>query len=247
MHVDDERLERLLDGELAPADEATTRAHLAGCDECTRRFRTIEREAERTAALLHELDRPAPEVDFGAIARRAAAHGPRIPRWAAGVALVLGVTGVAYALPGSPLPHWVGALSEWASGRLHPHGPVTTDIANPDRSVAGIAVPPGQALLILFRESNAGGEMLVDLTSGTEVEVRAPRGAATFTSGEDRLVVEDRGLRATYEIDIPITAPRVEIRVGDARVFLKEGPRVTTALPSGSAAPYRLQIAATPR
>jgi len=244
VHLDEERLQRLLHGELAGTDETEARAHLAGCDECSLRLAAASREEENVGALLCELDRPAPRSDFGAIARRADARSPRIPRWAAGVALVLGLAGAAYALPGSPLPRWIHAAVEWASGRPNPLSPGAGSLPPSDPSFAGIAVPPGEGFVILFHTPNTSGEMLVRLTEGAEVEIRAPRGAATFTTGESQLVVDGRGLPTTYEIEIPLTAPKVEIFVGEKRVFLKDGSRVTTALPSESAAPYRLPIAA---
>lgn len=247
MHVDEERLQRLLHGELARADEAEAQAHLAACDECSRRFAAAAREEESVGALLRELDRPAPHLALGAIARRAGTRSPLIPRWAAGFAIVLGLAGAAYALPGSPLPRLVDAVVEWAKGRPDPLSPGAGSLPLPDASFAGIAVPPGARFRILFQTPNTRGEMLVRLTGGAEVEIRAARGAATFTTGESQLVVDGRGLPATYEIEIPLTAPRVEILVGEDRVFLKEGSRVTTALGSGSTAPYRLQIAAPTR
>jgi hypothetical protein len=242
VHVDEERIQRLLHGELGRADEAAVRAHLAGCEECSRRLAAMTRDEERVGSLLRALDRPAPRVDVGAIARLADARSPRIPRWAAGVVLVLGLAGVAYALPGSPLPRLVDAVVEWAKGRQDPLSPGAGDAVPPSSSAAGIAVSPGERFTILFQTPNARGEILVRLTPGSEVEIRAPRGAATFTAGENQLVVDGRGIPTAYEIDVPATATRVEILAGKDRVFLKEGSRVTTSLPPGAVPPYRLAI-----
>lgn len=242
MHLDEERLQRLLHGEFSSTEEKRAREHLTDCGECSRRFRAMEREEKAVGELLGSLDRPAPRVDFSAIARRGEARSPSMARWAAGLALVLGLTGVAYALPGSPLPRWVDAVVEWASGRQDPSLPAGASLESPDSSFAGIAVPPGNDLLILFTSTNAKGHLLVTLTESADVEIRAPRGAATFTSGEDRLLVGDQGSAATYEIRIPHTAPRVEILVGENRVFLKEGSRVTTAASTGGSAPYLLPM-----
>jgi hypothetical protein len=246
VHVDEERLQRLLHGELGRTDEAEARAHLADCEECSRRLAAMTRDEERVDSLLRVLDRPAPRVDVRAIARRADARRPWIPRWAAGVVLVLGLAGVAYALPGSPLPRLVDAVVEWAKGRRDPLSPGAGGPVPPNSSAAGIAVSPGERFTILFQTPNARGEILVRLTQAAEIEVRAPRDVATFTAGESQLVVDGRGISATYEIDVPLTAPRIEIRAGEDRIFLKEGSRVTTSLPPGSAPPYRLAIP-TPR
>ena len=243
MHVDDERIQRLLHGELAPAQEKLAREHLAECEDCEWRYAAMKEEEKEVDALLRHLDRPAPRVDIGAIARRAEARRPRLAQWAAGFALVLGLAGVAYALPGSPVPLWIDAVVGWVSGRENPLSPAGTPLELPDRSFAGIAVPPGQRLNILFTSPNANGRIVVSLTDDADVQVRSPHGAATFTAGEDLLVVEDRGHAATYEVLIPSTAPRVEIRVGERQLFLKEGTRITTAATAGRSAPYLLPMA----
>jgi len=97
----------------------------------------------------------------------------------------------------------------------------------PDPGVAGIAVAPGRALVILFTSPQVEGQAQVSLTDGTEVVVRAPSGTATFTADVDRLVIDNPGSRATFEIQIPRAAPWVEIRVQGVPIFLKEGSRVT--------------------
>lgn len=243
MHLDEERLQRLIHGELPSAEEKIAREHASSCGDCSRRLEEIEREERAVDSLLRELDDPAPRLDAGAIARRAEARRPRLLRWAAGVALVLGVGGVAYALPGSPLPRWIGAIVEWTGGAGAPLSPTVTSPEPADRSPAGIAVAPGEDLLILFRTGNARGRVLVTLTERADVEIHAPHGAATFTVGETRLVVNDEGLATTYEIGIPATAPRIEIRVGERRIFLKEGSRITSIGSSGGSPPYLLPLA----
>lgn len=83
----------------------------------------------------------------------------------------------------------------------------------------------------------------MSLVAGPEVAVRGPVGAATFTSDVDRLVIDNRGSAASFEIAIPATAPRVEIRVGADRIFLKDGARVTTAGSARGRAPFLLPLA----
>jgi hypothetical protein len=73
-----------------------------------------------------------------------------------------------------------------------------------------------------------------------EVVVHAPAGGASFTSGDARLLVQSSGASDTFTIEIPRNAPRVEIRVQERTVFLKDRDRVST---SGSADPagiYRI-------
>lgn len=219
MHLDEEQIRRLVHGELAPPMEASARAHLTGCAGCRGRVAVARRAEDEVHALLRHLDHAPPRIDAHAVVARASAHRFGWTRWAAGIVLALGVAGAAYAAPGSPLPAWVQAVAQWMGG-----GPAQSP--DPEGGVAGIAVAPGRELLILFTSFQTEGQAQVSLTDGVEVVVRASSGAAVFTSGVDRLVIDNGGSTATFGIEIPRAAPRVEIRVGDARVFLKEGSRV---------------------
>ena len=61
-HPDDGVLQELLDGELAPADEAVVRAHIAGCAPCTTalaELKAIQAEADTIVSRL-DLDPPLP-------------------------------------------------------------------------------------------------------------------------------------------------------------------------------------------
>lgn len=241
MHPDEEQIERLRNGELSPAAEKSAREHLAACEDCRRRATEAEREEAEVHSLLRHVDQPAPRVDADAVAARARSHGFELSR-AAAVLLAVGIAGAAYAVPGSPLRAWVKAVVERV-GKPPDRAYVTQTTAQaPDPHVAGIAVAPGQQLLILFTSPQTEGQARVSLTDGAEVVVRAPIGAATFTSDVDRLVIDNRGSSATFEIQIPRAAPRLEIRVDEGRIFLKEGPRVTTGKSTGEQGPYLLPL-----
>lgn len=231
-HLDEEQVQRLLHGELLPPAETAARAHLTACADCRQRLTQAEREEGEIDALLRHLDHPPPAIEAGAVAARARAREFGWSRWAAGLLLTLGMAGAAYAAPGSPLPGWVAAVAEWMGGgpARSPSAPAPAPAPPPPPSTgfAGIAVAPGRALLILFTSPQAEGRALVSLTDGGEVVVRALSGTATFTSDEDRLVIDDRDSAASFEIEIPRAAPWIEIRVGRVRIFLKDGPRVTT-------------------
>jgi len=238
MHLDEDRLQRLRHGELSPAMETAARQHVAECAECRGRVAAAERDETEVFGLLRELDHPTPQIDAETVAARARGrgHGRGVSamRWAAGIVLVLGLAGAAYAAPGSPLPTWVETVVEWASGRPD-RAPA------PSPGVAGIAVAPGPRLVIVFTAPQATGQAQVSLTDGADVVVRVLSGAATFTTDVDRLVIDNQG-SATFEIQIPRTAPRVEIRVGGQRVFLKERSRVTTDTVTDMGGPYVLPL-----
>jgi len=196
--------------------------------------RRSEREQAEVFALLRRLDHPPRRIGVEAVAARARAGeaGIQWRRWAAGIVLVAGLTGVAYAMPGSPFPAWARALSEWIRGGPEMRVPDPAPMpAASDASVAGIAVPPGRSLVIVFTTPASESEARISLTDGDEVMVRAPQGAATFRSDLDRLVIDNHGPAGAFEIEIPRSAPRVEIRVSDDRIFLKEADHITPAMP----------------
>jgi len=255
MHLDEEQVQRLLHGELAPDMGPVVREHLEKCAECRARAEESRREEEETHALLSRLDEAPPGLDARAVARRARVRPLQRERhwerWAAGILVAFGVSGVSYAIPGSPVPAWVKAVvgrvggrtgrSPAAAGRSTAPEPRPTPApAPPAPSAAGIAVAPGRELVVTF--TSARGQARVSLTGGAQVEVRAPAGAAGFTSHVDRLVIDNVG-SAIFDIEIPRSARRVEIRVGDRRLLLVESGRIVGLEPSESSGPRLVPLA----
>ena len=247
MHLDEDQLQRLLHGELSPQAEKSAREHVGRCPACSRRLADAERDESEVHALLRVLDDPPPPVQAEAVAAKAeAGTGSRRRdlawlRRAAAVLLAVGIAGAAYAVPGSPVRRWVHSVVQKMSGRPEPSG-VPSAPERAEKDVSGIAVVPGQKLLILFTSPQAGGQILVSLTDGSEVQVRAPADAATFTSTADQLLIANRSSSATFEIRIPGDASWVEIRVGSDRVFLKQGALVTTSGSTNTGGSYLLRL-----
>jgi len=122
-----------------------------------------------------------------------------------------------------------------AGGSDRARGVASAPPAKGGTGVSGIAQLPGERFVILF-QAGKGGEVRIELSDDPEVQVRAPAGAATFASKSDYLLIGSRDSSAVFEIRIPRSAPWVEIRSEEEPIFLKDGPRVTTAAPrSGSA------------
>src|SRR5262245_41048540 len=67
MHLDDGRMQRLLDGELSPSEETAAREHVASCTECRERVEAMKKDAATAAELFQKLDQPEPPIDFLAI------------------------------------------------------------------------------------------------------------------------------------------------------------------------------------
>jgi anti-sigma factor RsiW len=230
MHLDEETIQRLLDGELDPAAQAAARAHLPACPGCRDRLAETEREEARMRELLGRLDGAPAAADPEAALARARGGRPEWLRRAAVVAFAVAAAGAAYALPGSPVRGWI---ARWTGGGEPP--------AVKESAASGVSVPAGERFTIRFEAAQARGAVTVTVTDRADVLVRALGGAPRFTSDPERLTVANAGSAADYEVELPRTAPQVEILVGERTVFRKLGTRVETAGPDTGGA-YRLPL-----
>jgi hypothetical protein len=108
---------------------------------------------------------------------------------------------------------------------------------------SGIALAPGSRLVIEFLAPPGGSRARVTLTEREDVVVRGPAGSATFSSEADRLLVEPRGVATTFDIEIPRSAPDVEIRAAGALILSKKGARLESATPAEPGDSYVLPLA----
>jgi hypothetical protein len=228
MHLDDERVQRLLHGELEPVGEQLVRQHLVGCEVCRALVDEARAEERSIFGLLREVDHPAPEVDPHLLLPVTRDGPPRWARRAAAVALVTVAAGAAYAAPGSPLRGLIQRVVSSAPPTQPPSDP-PRQTEKPAPSGAGIAVAPGDRLTIRFLVAR-GATATLGLTDDGEVAIRTVEGMATFSSDEDRLSVRSAG-PARFEILIPASAPSVDVVSGDAMAFRKRGDVVTDARP----------------
>lgn len=194
-------------------------------------------------ALLGTLDHPVPAISASAIADKASARRRRprpVFRWAAAAALILGVGGVALAAPGSPFRRWVEELAG------HPAAP-PPQVPTPapgGRESAGVAVAPGESFAIVLRPGAVDGVARVSFGQGPEIIVRAPSGGAGFTTEPDRLTIELRSAGDTVTVEIPRTAPRVELFLEDERLLAAASGRVATTLRPDSIGRYTFALPA---
>jgi hypothetical protein len=232
MHFDDEQVQRMLHGELDAA-AAGARAHVADCDTCRRRCEEAQREEDLVFGLLRRLDHVAPTVDATVVAARARSRALSWMRWAASVLLALAVAGAAYAAPGSPVPALVHRLTGWLAGEQP--APAAPELA-------GIVVEPSARFTIVFASELSGSTATVALTAGGSIVVRRSSGVARFTTDIDRLTVEAGEETGHYEIELPRSAPWVEILAGERRLLLKDGARIVTTAAVGTAGRYSLRL-----
>lgn len=199
-------------------------------------MRDDQRDQDDINQLLERLDHPLPAVSVEQVIARAKVRRAGWVKWAAGILLVVGLGGVAYAMPGSPVRGWIDSVVDRILGPNRPPSVmVDSGTGGGAAPAAGIAMDPGSDLRIVFTHAADSAVARVSLVDGEQVTVRAPGGAATFTADVSQLIVDNALAPASYEIGIPRNAPRVEIRVAGRRVFLKENEKLTggTAIPEG--------------
>lgn len=241
MHLDPEQLERTVHGELRP-DDGLVQDHLAECQECRLRVSEAEQDEAWIMEQLRHLDhrRPSPPIRISSGAPRRAGWS-RPQRLAAGLALTVAAAGAAYAVPGSPLSRAVHHVVSLLQGTIRPAPAALPPVAATSRSQSGIAVAPGNHFAIVFSGAVPGGSATLSLTQGDEVLVRSLDGA-NFHSDVDRLLVESKTPGAKFEVEIPRSAPSVEIRVGGRVVFRKESSRIVTSALLSKDGSYRLML-----
>jgi hypothetical protein len=214
MHLDDERIQRLLHDELGPA-EAEIRLHLESCAACRGLVDGARDEERRTFGLLSQVDHPRPAIDPRVLLAERTASDGHWGRRAAAVILGAAIAGAAYALPGSPLP---AALDRLLGTSVARHDSTSAAERGLFPAPAGIAIPAEDGLVIQLLAEGDGAVATIELTGDEEVVVRAVEGSATFTSDPGRLTVRSSGpLR--LEIHIPRAATSVEVLAGPTPVF----------------------------
>ncbi len=237
-HLDDEQLRRALHDELALAEVLVVREHTAACELCRERLSQAEREEHAVHLLLATLDHPPPRVSAASVMTRARPWPGRLVQYAAATLCIAALGGVAWAAPGSPFPLMMRRVSAWFDGApaasrapvLQTPATVAPSAPVPAPGVSGIAVTPGDRLVIRFAQTQAVGEVRVRITEGSEVLVRALAGAASFTSDAGHLDIANTGSTSDFDIAVPRGALLVEVQVQGRRLFLKRGERIISVV-----------------
>lgn len=201
--------------------------------------------------LLRHLDHPLPPLRATDVMRRVASRRWIVAARAATVLLALGLGGVGFAAPSSPLSTFVVKVTSWMRGTLA--APATRAPAAPDPSVqvmtapdpkalSGVAVSAGRKMIIEFRATQERGTARVSLDDVPDVSVRTLAGGGAFTSTDGALHIDNQGSIASFAIVIPRAAPHVEIRVGGRRIFLTTAGRVSLPITAQSDSIYDLAL-----
>ncbi len=247
-HPNEEVLQRFRHGELVAHQMRDCDEHIAVCVLCRERSANLAQDEDEVLALLRSLDAPVAPVRVAAVVARAKTQTRRgWYRLAASIVLTGTALGAAYAMPGSPFKKWIGFLA----ARVTREAPAVRQSDKPPagtpQATSGIAVLPGARFTIRFDAPAPNGEAVVSFTDDSTISVRAALGSVTFTSEAERLVVEPRGSDLAVEIEIPRSAPRVEIQVAGERVWLKNRMEVTALEPPNGRERYRIALTRSPR
>jgi hypothetical protein len=188
------------------------------------------------ARLLTHVDHAAPPITADDVVARARRAPASRFAWAAGVVLVLAAAGVTYALPGSPLRALFPERE--ASGAAHQAA------ASPAAS-GGLLLDASTPALIIFPAPVSGSHLRVVFTEASHIAVRFAPDAAAVDARPDRLLITALA-PDTFDLDVPRSARRVEVRVDGQTVFLKAGADVAAGVLPDSAGRYLVPLKGPP-
>lgn len=248
-HVDEEVMQRRMHAELDPEARPIVEEHLALCVHCRDRAAAAVLDETRVLALLQLLDGPRSRIEPRQFIAQARTRNHAWLRWAAAFLVTVGLVGTAWATPGSPFRRWAAAMRARVSAerQVAPVPAPRTTLQTKETVASGLSMAPEASIVVVFTARQRSGVARVSLTSASEVSVQTLAANVPFRSELGRLVVENQGAAADFEVLIPRHAPRVEIRVGTARVYLKERDRVFADIPADSDSVRLISLAGAPR
>ncbi len=242
MHLDAEKIERLLDREMSREEGRAWRDHLAGCADCRSMLEAAERTEREIVDLLGLLDHPVPDADPRRLARRADRQGFRRTLAAAALAFVV-VAGAASAMPGSPVRGW---LARVFAGPLRP--PTVGEGTEPATTQpSGVSVLPSAEFELVFQEVQDSGLLRITLSDQPEVSVQSERNGVGYSVEPRAVRVLNVGSRASYQVVIPESAPSIRIRVGETTVLEKDGTSIVTSAARDAGGDYLVDFASLHR
>jgi hypothetical protein len=211
-HPTDSELLALVHHERPVEQPAALRAHLASCEPCQLRYRTLAQQDGAIASLLTLLDTPVPAVTVAGITQRARLGRQARSVAAAAAAILIAATAAATVIPGAPFHFFfrdlVGKPTAQTRPALRP-APAPAD-------TAGVTVPADTDVTIAFLYPQTSGEIYLSRPSEAgAVTVRAVGGQVGYTVRPGRVTVKNQPPAARYEITIPRSIPAARLTVGD--------------------------------
>ena len=260
-HLDEGQLRALLDDELNEAEAGSARVHLGGCDECSQLLASIGARSVTARQAIAILDVPAPEAGAReAVLTRVRETSSSSERpgpsqagaWAPfhltlkrAAVIVLLLTGLSAALPGSAVRAWM--VSGWT---------VAVEMFTGTESGA----QPAAELATSGQESDVAGVefevtdeplriVLAQIESGSLVVVRFVEGTRAAFSGSDvrfRRTADGRfevtGGSGTIRIDVPRTVADASLWVNERIYLTVDGDRIAATGPIEAQAPEEISF-----
>lgn len=241
MHLDEEQLQRVVDEEIASAGDDVVQRHLEQCAYCQRELASAAGRSRQINDLLRTLDHAPPSTSAADLfARVRPPHRWWLSKVAAVLLIVGAAGGIAWAAPGSPLrPIFRGVFSV-----LRSTPPIATPAAPEPAlpAMSGLSVTPGARFTVHFMSATDGSIARIILTDGRDIIVRGPVGAATFAAHEQSLEISNRAPNTTFELEIPRSAPHVEVQVQGRRIYLLEREAITASVGPGLDGSYKIPL-----
>ena len=231
-HLDDSALLHLVDGDASAWETDQWTKHVLACAGCAERLRVLRRRTDRLSHLLGEIELPA-DFRIPELPAAAARHSRRRPAsrsvWsyaplrAAAVMVIL----VAPFLLVEPLR---ALVTDWVSDRWSQVATLfggRSDDAPPP-APAPPAEESGSTLWFTptspvftneFASPQSGGALELRSTAGTEGSLEVTdqgAGEVPILTESSLRVQNSSGSTAGYQVSVPTSVTRVEIRIGDA-------------------------------
>ncbi len=244
MHLDAEKIERLLSDDLNQAEARVVRDHLASCAACVSALEAAQREDKEIAELLGLLDHPVPQADAQRLARRARRQPSRRTLVAASLAFLV-VAAAASAMPGSPVKAWFARVFAGAEPSAEPT--IAEGVGPTATQPSGVSVLPGERFELVFEAFQDSGLVRITLSDQAEVSVQAESPEVGYSVEPRRVRVLNAGSKTNYAVALPRDAGSIIIRIADMIVLQKEGATIVTSAVRGSAGDYTLDFTARAR
>jgi hypothetical protein len=196
LHLDDETLSALLDGEAAGTD------HVASCDQCSARLAALTEARDAVRAPVDELD----EITRARLIRTALdappAQAPRSPRrarqWAVGLTAVAAVAGLVAFIGSVGSPSTNKTASVALSGSVRDAGSLG-DVTSPDTLRAALQRDRGE----VPKNYLSGGSTVADSAAGAGTGEPVPVAAApqeqSNLSGQSAEITTSAAARSSFD------------------------------------------------
>jgi hypothetical protein len=221
-HLDDAALVTIRDGESA---DPRLEQHLRGCAACRARLAEARKRGEAIESMLSgRPGTPDAALAKARVRRRLDTERAAAPRlfsraFRRAAAILAMSAGAAYAVPGSPVPGWLGrgesrpASASGLSEAAPAVGVEATPEAMPQEAVL---VPVGPRLELFVEEVAPGREVEVLWLEGSTAWISAGPGARYSVAGAGATV---RAPNGPVRLGIPRTAAWVSLRINGRMVF----------------------------